>query len=640
MKLSIIIVNYNVRYFLHQCLDSVFRSKADFEFETLVVDNASADDSLEMVKKDFPQVKLIANTKNTGFSVANNQGIKASKGEYVLLLNPDTILHPETLAATVDFMENHKEAGALGIKMLDGTGDFLPESKRGLPTPWVAFYKIFGLSSLFKNSQKFGKYHLSYLSKDEVHEIDVLAGAFMLMRREALDQSGLLDETFFMYGEDIDLSYRIQLAGYKNYYFPDQPIIHYKGESTKRGSLNYVRVFYQAMQIFAKKHFHGSQGFLYSLAIYLAINLRAGLSIFKRVFDLFSLPILDAALLSLGMYWAKIYWENNHRYVEGGTYPDEFMQIAVPAYIAIWLISAFFSGGYDKPLRLWTLVRGLGMGSIILLAGYGLLPEDWRFSRALIALGSAWALLVLPLSRIILNKIPFLRFQLAGSNSTRSLIITQENRIENVQAIFQKVNYQPEFLGFVSQNEGGKNPQIIGDFNKLFPLIKAYQINELVYDAEALDYGRIIENMEDQSSLDLRVKIIPKNSDYLIGSDRADEAGNLYHSGANQLNTPSGRRSKRIFDLLIWPILFLSLPLQRNPSQAFKHTFQILLGSKTLVSTRIIPSGIKREGILNVKYSKDPDSVKINMEPLERDYLKHYSPGHDFKIWLKQWRNL
>ena len=248
MELSIIIVNYNVEFYLEQCLLSVYKALHNVSGEVIVVDNNSVDGSIEMLTEKFPQVTLIANKDNVGFSTANNQGINVSKGKYVLLLNPDTVVEENTFRLTVDFMNENEDAGGLGVKMIDGTGTFLPESKRGLPTPKVAFYKIFWLAKLFSKSKKYGAYHLSFLDKDEIHKVDVLSGAFMLMRKKTLDKVGLLDETFFMYGEDIDLSYRIQLGGYENYYFPKTQIIHYKGESTKKGSLNYVFVFYNAFQ--------------------------------------------------------------------------------------------------------------------------------------------------------------------------------------------------------------------------------------------------------------------------------------------------------------------------------------------------------------------------------------------------------
>lgn len=234
MKLSVIIVNYNVRYFLEQALLSVRKAAQRLPTEIWVVDNNSVDDSVRMVEEKFPEVHLIANKDNPGFSIANNQAIRQSKGEYVLLLNPDTVVEEDTFERCCAFMDAHPDAGALGVRMIDGAGNFLPESKRGFPSPWVAFAKTFGLARIFPTSRLFNHYHLGYLAEDETNEVEVLAGAFMFMRRKALEKVGLLDETFFMYGEDIDLSYRVILGGYKNYYLPETTIIHYKGESTKR----------------------------------------------------------------------------------------------------------------------------------------------------------------------------------------------------------------------------------------------------------------------------------------------------------------------------------------------------------------------------------------------------------------------
>lgn len=282
-KLSVIIVNYNVCYFLEQALLAVRKAAARLDAEVLVVDNHSGDGSVEMVRRRFPEVTLICNSQNAGFSKANNQAIRQARGEYILLLNPDTVVEEETFVRCCRFMEEHPKAGALGVKMLDGQGNFLPESKRSLPTPEVAFYKIFGLATFFPKSKRFGRYHLSFLNPDQVHEVDVLSGAFMLLRRAALEQVGGLDEGFFMYGEDIDLSYRIQQAGYLNYYFPHTRILHYKGESTRKSSVNYVIVFYRAMLIFARKHFSANRTWLFSLLVYLAVFSRAGLALGARL---------------------------------------------------------------------------------------------------------------------------------------------------------------------------------------------------------------------------------------------------------------------------------------------------------------------------------------------------------------------
>ena len=344
-KLSIIIVNYNVAYFLEQCLSAVFQSDCASDIEVIVIDNASIDRSAEMVQTKFPQVRWIPNQENVGFSRANNQGIAIANGTYVLLLNPDTVVEEATFSKVIQKMEEDQDIGGLGVRMVDGKGNFLPESKRGLPTPLVAFYKIFGLSTLFPNSRIFGTYHLGFLDPKQSHEVDVLSGAFMCIRKSVLDSIGYLDETFFMYGEDIDLSYRIQKAGFKNLYFPQTSIIHYKGESTKKSSVNYVFVFYRAMVIFAKKHFNNKNALAFSFLIKLAIYFRAGLAIVKRFLEQIFHPIADFTLAYATFYFVKKIWENKFR-SDIGMYPKELMSLEIPVFILILLSFIYFFKGY------------------------------------------------------------------------------------------------------------------------------------------------------------------------------------------------------------------------------------------------------------------------------------------------------
>ena len=280
MKLSVIIVNYNVKHFLEQCLRSVLKASKYVETEILVVDNNSQDDSIVYLTPLFPEVVFISNKYNPGFGKACNQAIELAKGGYVLLLNPDTVVGEDSFSDVCRFMDEHPDAGALGVKMIDGYGNFLPESKRGFPSPWNSFCKMFGLSKIFPKSPFFAKYHLRYLDENKVHEVAILSGAFMLLRKSVLDKIGLIDHTFFMYGEDIDLSYRITLGGYKNYYLPN-PIIHYKGESTKK-DIAYVEIFYEAMIKFFNKHYP-NYGKLYTVFIYLAIYMRAGIDAFSQL---------------------------------------------------------------------------------------------------------------------------------------------------------------------------------------------------------------------------------------------------------------------------------------------------------------------------------------------------------------------
>lgn len=264
MKLSVVIVSYNVRRFVEQCLDSVQKASEGIDTEVFVVDNDSADDTVEVIGSRYPWVHLIANGENLGFARANNIAIRQAQGEYVLLLNPDTVVAEPTLREAVNFMDAHPQAGGIGVRMHNADGTLAPESRRAIPTPWVSFCKMLGFSR---------RYYMSHLSWDEPGRIEVISGAFCLLRRNALDQIGLLDEDFFMYGEDIDLSFRLLKGGWENWYIPAD-IVHFKGESTQKSTFRYVHVFYQAMLIFFRKHY-GHLGFFITLPVKLAIYVRA-----------------------------------------------------------------------------------------------------------------------------------------------------------------------------------------------------------------------------------------------------------------------------------------------------------------------------------------------------------------------------
>lgn len=274
MKLSVIIVNYNVKDYLYQCLDSVARAIEDVDAEVYVVDNRSSDGSVEFLQARFADTRFhfISNKRNLGFSKANNIAIRQSHGEYVVLLNPDTIVSEDTFTNVIAFLDSHPEGGSAGVRMLRTDGSFALESRRGTPTPWTSLCKMSGLCMLFPKSRLFGHYYMQYLDQDSPQPIEIVSGACMFLRRTVLDQVGILDDEFFMYGEDIDLSYRILTAGHTNYYIP-ATILHYKGESTNKASFRYVNTFYKAMLIFFRKHY-GHYNFFYSLGIRIAITLR------------------------------------------------------------------------------------------------------------------------------------------------------------------------------------------------------------------------------------------------------------------------------------------------------------------------------------------------------------------------------
>lgn len=282
MKLSVVIVNYNVRFYLEQCLRSVKKAIQGLQAEVWVVDNHSSDGSLEYLRPRFPWVNFVPNLHNEGFSKANNLALRQCHGEYALLLNPDTIVAEDTLREALRFMEAHPDAGALGVRMLNPDGTSAPESRRGIPSPMTAFYKLTGLCRHFPHHPRLGHYYMGGISWQEPHEIEVVSGAFCLLRRTALSEVGFLDEDFFMYGEDIDLSYRLLRQGYHNYYLPAL-ILHYKGESTRRSSFRHVHVFHEAMLIFLRKHYaHFSFPLLAPLQ--LAIYLQALLALTRMGF--------------------------------------------------------------------------------------------------------------------------------------------------------------------------------------------------------------------------------------------------------------------------------------------------------------------------------------------------------------------
>ena len=283
MKLTVIIVNYNVKFFVEQCLDSLERALDGIDSEVFVVDNHSSDGSIEYLKPRFPKVIFIESNHNLGFARANNMAIRQAEGQYVLLLNPDTFVGEQTIKQAIEFMDQHPKAGGAGVKMFNTDGTKALESRRGLPTPLTSFYKMCGLCSKFPESRRFGKYYMGYLSWDKPERIDIISGAFCLMRKEALDKAGHLDEDFFMYGEDIDLSYRLLKAGYDNWYLP-LPVLHYKGESTHKSSFRYVHVFYQAMLIFFKKHY-GHMHLWVTLPIKAAIYVRSAMALVSMLTD-------------------------------------------------------------------------------------------------------------------------------------------------------------------------------------------------------------------------------------------------------------------------------------------------------------------------------------------------------------------
>lgn len=641
MKLSIIIVNYNVEYFLEQCINAVIKALATIDGEIIVVDNNSIDASVEMVRSKFPFVKLIENKENTGFSRANNQAIQIAKGDYILLLNPDTVVEEDTFTKCVQFMDAKPQAGGLGVKMIDGKGEFLPESKRGLPTPWVAFYKIFGLSSIFKRSKKFGRYHLGYLDQNENHEIEILSGAFMLLRKTAIDEVGFLDETFFMYGEDIDLSYRLIKGGYTNYYFSETSIIHYKGESTKKSSINYVFVFYRAMIIFAKKHFSQKNANSFSFLIHFAIYLRAGLALLIRFAKRSIVPIFDFCIIATMLYAIVV----QYQLVKPITYDWNIIKWAIPAYSFIWLAMTSLFGGYDKPLKFFNIVKGVITGTACILIIYALLPKSVQFSRMVIILGSLSTLLAYLTSRYLYHLLKIDGYSFVKAINTRFAIIGKQNEVTRISNLLNQITGNIAEISYVFPDDLKKPDGFTGNLSQINQIIHINDIDEIIFCAKDLSSRRIIELMSTLDIKKLEYKIAQPESLYLIGSNSIDTSGDLYIIDINSVNLPKNRRSKRILDITLAISLLCFSPviiwLVSKKLGYFSNLLKVLFGTRTWVGY----SPVLNDAKINLPKIKpgivSPSSIfkeKLTDEKLEKInliYVKDYRVLTDIKIILK-----
>ncbi len=638
MKLSVIIVNYNVKYFLEQCLISVFKSARSIDVEVFVVDNASADGSCQMVRQRFPSVILIENKINSGFSVANNQAIRIARGEFILLLNPDTVVEEDTFEKCIHFMASHPEAGGMAVKMIDGKGRFLPESKRSLPSPMVSFYKIIGLARLFPRSRIFGRYHLGHLDKNQTHEIDILPGAFMFLRKSVLDNVGLLDEDFFMYGEDIDLSYRILKSGLKNYYYPDTKIIHYKGESTKKGSLNYVITFYKAMAIFAKKHFSRNNAKFYILLIYIAIIFRALLSAIKRAISNFILPILDVSLIVAGLLTIIQLWELN-KFHSNSFYPTHVVVVMVTIYTGIWVISNWIFGAYDKHQKLLNSIKSVALGTIAILVIYALMPLEYRFSRIIILLGGVWAIISNMITRLVLSL--FERDLLPEIMGKKNIaIIGNENEAKRVSEMLDKSKREYRIAGCVSPEDKILDNNQICTIDQLDEFIRVNNVDEVIFSGNDLTSQQIINLMLRLSESGVEYKIAPKDSMSIIGSNFVNAPENLFSPDFNTIGAAPSRRSKRLFDLFMAIIILLLFPLwifiKPRLYQIIKSSFYVLLGLKTWIGYIPSPNNsslpVIKPSVFNISSGYTEDLDQINTTNLL--YARNYKVIHDFNYLI------
>jgi len=646
MQLSIIIVNFRVRYFLEQCLHSVDQAIKHLEGEVIVIDNNSGDGSIAYLKPSFPWVRFIELSENIGFAKANNLGLKQAKGEFVLFLNPDTIVAEDAFTKSIGCFQQHQDVGALGIKMLDGSGRFLKESKRGFPSPLTSFYKLTGLANLFPHSSIFARYYLGHLSNEQDSEVEVLAGAFMMLRKSLLDEIGGFDEIFFMYGEDIDLSYRVSQAGMKNYYLASSSIIHFKGESTRKGSLNYVKIFYQAMILFVHKHYQGAGAFLFRSFLKIAIWLRAFFAVGAGFFRMAGLPLADIFITVSTLLLTMQFW---YSVIKPNVMIDGFMvRAACIVFSSMFLLVGSIAGLYDKCYNARRVFYSLLIWMTVILAFYSLLPEQYRFSRGIITVAGLLSIFAILFFRLILQRYNLIETE-ASAIEFRQLIVSGEQQdYEEVALLLQRSGSQQQLLGRLTLDNS--ETHVFGSVFGLKNIIKSISLHNLVFCiSEKYSTKMVLKIIENHAGL-IRFIFHFRNSNSLIASDNVHSRGEvvaatMYYNLAKM----QYRRSKRVFDILLSLCVLLSLPLQlllqEKRWESIRNACLVLVGKKTWVGyftpTCALPQ--LRDGILCTNGRKH---VSINIideklgSILDGRYAIDYTWAKDLSIVLNNFRHL
>jgi hypothetical protein len=555
--ISIIIVSYNVREFLRQSLLSIRKAVANLAAEIFVVDNASNDGSAEMVRREFPEVKLIANRDNLGFAAANNQALRQATGRLLVLLNPDTVVQEDTFTSIRAFFEQHPESGMAGCKVLNPDGSLQLACRRSFPTPWVAFTRLSGLSRLFPNSRWFGRYNLTYLPENETADVEAISGSFMAVRREALDQVGLLDEDFFLYGEDLDWCFRMRAAGWKIHYFPGTQIIHFKGESAKQSDFDNLRLFYQAMGLFVRKHFHPDAASKPSLAsfykrlaglisywlLHAAIWFRAVIAFAQSLLSKSAAPLVDLALMQISMsaaVWFRFEtFEVLPRFIIVGT-----------VYSSIWLICLALFGCYNRSKFSFSQAFAAVALGFLINASLTYFFKQYAFSRAVVLAAGVMNILLLPGWRLLL-KVSRWSFIFSKGKTGRTIIVGD---FETDGALVEKLKIQTGFglagqgfqgkyhlVGLVSlhASEVGKEyagVPVLTSLDELAEWLNAakdHRIQQVIFCTQRIPFGRILEviSKSPRSSSEIfgkkaggiSFKLVPSHLDVIIGKSGIDQ---------------------------------------------------------------------------------------------------------------------
>jgi len=593
LQVSIIIVNYNVRDFLHHALISLQKATKGIRSEIIVVDNASDDGSTEMLRKRFPNVTLIASKQNLGFAQANNVALKRARGAFLLLINPDTVVQEDTLRAMLEFFRTTPEAGLAGCKILNPDGTFQLACRRSFPTPWVAFTKIFGLSKLFPRSNWFGKYNLTYLSPEETYEVDAVSGSFMMVRKEVFEKVGGLDEEFFMYGEDLDWCYRIQQAGWKIFYVPLTQIIHYKGESTRRSSLDEIQTFYDAMRRFVKKHFGRSP--------FLRIILRAGImltllsSLVKSLLNPVRLALVDFILVDVSLVFAEYIWRGEVFLYPTYAYPIVYV---VPATIVA--ASLYIAGVYtNRPMSISRSSVAV-IASYVVIASLTALFKEYAFSRMIMGISGILSVFLIPGWRTMLKLFGRVKtMERKGLLSKRALIVgTDAAAIELCKKLRTKVGEGYHVLGFIDRTrrrvgEKIESVPILGSIENVGKVIREHRASDVIFSTKEVSYMSILSVISRIRRQSVNFHIVPNTLEVMIGKASVDTLDDLpLVQLSYNLEKPLHRITKRLFDLgisallftFVYPIIRLKSALtNEQPSPPIRSLPAVLRGNMSFV---------------------------------------------------------
>ena len=558
--LSIVIVNYNVREFLHHALVSLQKAMKGIRGEIIVVDNASDDGSIEMVRRRFPKVLLVASKSNLGFAKANNIGLKQARGKYILLINPDTLVQEDTLQVMIRFFEENPDVGLAGCKIMNPDGTFQLACRRSFPAPWAAFTKMTGLSTLFPGSRLFGRYNLTYLNPDETYEIDAVSGSFLMVRREAYEQVGGLDEDFFMYGEDLDWCYRIQRSGWKNYYVHSTQIIHYKGESTKRSNLNEIRTFYQAMHLFVQKHLSSSLVFVFLIRF--AITVSSRIAIIRALLRPLAVALVDILLVDVSLVLAEAIWFGSISRLPSQAYPIIY---TVPALIVV--AGLFWAGVYTH--RRMSVSRTILATAIsyVFISALVFFFKDYSFSRGVTIISGLLSMVLLPSWRLVLRMMG--RSSSEGRRSIlgrRTLIVgTDKSGEELLRRLRSRVSDGYDVLGFIGINrkrvgEELSGLSIVGSIDNIGKVIQDLKVSDVIFSTETFSYADILSVIGRTREQAVNFHLVPNTLEVIIGKGSVDSLNELpLVQISYNIEKSTNRSLKRLFDIAVSLLLLISI---------------------------------------------------------------------------------